>query len=281
MSALTSITRAEALAEIPDSPATVEFRQMAEAAELAAFRSGNGLLIAHPDGRMVGAMGRVLAGDVQALLMQQPRDGNLVADEAAYGQLADAYQFERAIIQTLAGPWQRIEFRIDGLTIRPVTAADSLDHLPDELREELEYARLRTRVLAGRIDALAVSFAYVVASTAHADMSIDTLADYRQRGIASAVAVARVDEVVAIGKTPVWGAVESNQASLRLAARLGFRRRAGTLYVAEEPRSPSRAYAHSPVRSPGATRRPSVDWCSSKTPSLWSAAACAPGTCRP
>jgi GNAT superfamily N-acetyltransferase len=235
MGRFTSITRAEALAEIADSPATVEFRHLAEAAELVGLRSGNGLLVADTDGRMVGAMGSVLADDVQELLVQKPRECELVVDVAAYEQLQGAYRFERAIIQTLNGPWRHPDYLIDGLTIRPMTAADSLDHVPDELREELEYARPRTRILAGLMDAVPVGFAYVVASSGHADMSIDTLDEYRQRGIATAVAAAMVDAVVAAGKTPVWGAVESNQASLRLAAKLGFRRPAGTLYVAEEP----------------------------------------------
>ncbi len=240
MDRLTSITRLEALAEIPDSPATVEFRHMAEAAELATFRSGGGLLVANADGRMVGAMGPVLADDVQTLLRQWPGDCDLVVDEAAYEELRGGYPFERAMIQTLDGPWQRPESCIDGLTIRTLTASDSLDHVPNELREELNYARPRTRVLAGFVDGVPVSFAYVVASAVHADMSIDTLVEYCQRGIATAVAAAMVDEVVSSGKTPVWGAVESNQASLRLAARLGFTRPAGTLYVAEEALSSRR-----------------------------------------
>ncbi|MEX2112289.1 MAG: GNAT family N-acetyltransferase [Pirellulales bacterium] len=235
MHSLTMISRDRALEEIPDSPATVEFRQMAEDAELTAYRSGGGLLLANNEGRMLGAMGQVIAADAQSLLMQPGFDGDLVADEAAYERLCHAFPLERAIIQTLDGPWQRPNLPIPGPTIRSLATEDSLDHLPEDLRAEIEYARSRGRILAGFIDAHPVGFAYVVESAAHADMSIDTLEDYRNRGIATAVAAEMVDLVVAAGKRPVWGAVESNRASLRLAEKLGFRQPAGTLYVAEEP----------------------------------------------
>ncbi len=237
MHSLTMISRDAALAEIPDSPATVEFRQMAEDAELTAYRSDAGLLLANNEGRMLGAMGQVIPGDVQTLLTRPGFDGDLVADPTAYERLCDGFALERAVIQTLDGPWQRPQLQVPELSIRPLAAGDAIDHLPDELREELEYARPRTRILAGFIDAEPVSFAYVVASTAHADMSIDTLETFRNRGIATAVAAAMIDEVIAACKTPVWGAVESNRASLRLAEKLGFRKAAGILYVAEEPLS--------------------------------------------
>jgi GNAT superfamily N-acetyltransferase len=234
MRELTPLSCDEALLVVPDSPATVEFREMAEGDEPCVYRSGGGLLLAKSPRRTLGAMGTVAPDDVQRLIAQHKFQGDVVADEAAFAVLKDRYPFERAIIQTLAGPWRRPRVHVPGLVIRPLLPSDALDGVPAELREEIETVRNDTRILAAVMDGRLASFSYAVQSTLHADMSIDTLEEYRQRGIATAVAGAMLDEVVESGKTPVWGALENNLASLSLAAKLGFRRAAGTLYVAED-----------------------------------------------
>jgi L-amino acid N-acyltransferase YncA len=69
-----------------------------------------------------------------------------------------------------------------------------------------------------------------------ADISIETLEGYRRRGIGRAVVARLIDEVIRLGKVPVWGATEDNTASLALAASLGFTRAAGELFVCEVDR---------------------------------------------
>jgi RimJ/RimL family protein N-acetyltransferase len=234
MPELVALSRDLALSLVPDTPATVEFRHMAEGDEPCVYRSGGGLLLANSEGKTLGAMGDVVSDDVRQLIAEHKFDGDVVADEAAFAVLRQHYAFERAIIQTLAGPWQRPRSFVPGLVIRPLAATDLLDGLPEELREEIAFACRDTRILAAVVEGQLVSFSYVVQSTLHADMSIDTVEQYRNRGIATAVAGAMLEEVAESGKTPVWGALDSNLASLRLAEKLGFRRAAGVLYVAED-----------------------------------------------
>ena len=55
------------------------------------------------------------------------------------------------------------------------------------------------------------------------DVSVETVSDYRRRGLAAACFIALARWMLAErGKRPVWGAHESNPASLALAASLGF-----------------------------------------------------------
>ena len=99
----------------------------------------------------------------------------------------------------------------------------SLAHLPGELRQELESARGRSPLAVGFVDGPAVSFACAPWQTETLfDLSIDTLEPHRGRGLAAAAAALLIDRLSRTGRQPVWGALEDNGPSLRLAARLGF-----------------------------------------------------------
>ncbi len=74
------------------------------------------------------------------------------------------------------------------------------------------------------MDGRAVSFCYAALPTETLwDVSIDTLAAFRRRGLAAACFALAVETLSKTGRRPVWGAVDSNVASLQLAERLGFR----------------------------------------------------------
>jgi hypothetical protein len=235
MHAAYRITREEALAEIADSPATLEFRAAARAPKSRIFRSAGGLIVSDPRTCLECASGGVRLEDVQAVYPAILPDVEVLADRAAYEVLRDAVEFERAIVHTLAAPWQSPPRTIAGLTIRPLTAGDPIDHLPDELRGEIERALADETVFAGFVDGVAVSFSYSASCTeTWADISIDTIEAQRGRGIGAAVAARLIDDIVARGLAPVWGAVESNAASLALAAKLGFTNVAGELWVHEK-----------------------------------------------
>jgi GNAT superfamily N-acetyltransferase len=184
---------------------------------------------------LLGAMGAVETRDAANLLQRCQIDCELLADSQAYRALQARMDFERAQIWTLATPWQAPTPAVEGLTIRPLEKQDSLDQLPEDLRAEIVVARGKRGVLAGFIDGVAVSFAYSLTTETLADLSIDTLDAYRRRGIGRAVVSAHIDELVAAGISPVWGAVESNAASLRLAESLGFTVPAGELFVSDSP----------------------------------------------
>ena len=69
----------------------------------------------------------------------------------------------------------------------------------------------------------AVSFCYAGSVTEQLwDISIDTLAEHRRRGYAALCVAFMVNHMRKQGKEPVWGALETNDASLGLAAKLGF-----------------------------------------------------------
>lgn len=232
MAALQSVLREEALRVIPDTPATLELRDIALDPRAAIYRSGQGLLLAHAHGRLAGASGPVAPRDVDALLQGLDSECELLADTAAYERLRSTHPFERAIIQTLSRPWGNRQQGIGELIIRPLEPSDPLAHLPDELRREIESAQSLRSVVAGFIAGAAVSFAYWGSRTeTYHDISIDTLKQHRNRGVGAAVVSALIDRIVAEGGVPVWGAVEGNHASLRLAEKLGFTRPAGEVFV--------------------------------------------------
>ena len=72
-------------------------------------------------------------------------------------------------------------------------------------------------------DGRPVAFCYPVWQTeTQWDVSIDTLAPYRRRGLGARAARTLIRHMRGMGRAPVWGALESNSASRALAARLGF-----------------------------------------------------------
>ncbi len=94
--------------------------------------------------------------------------------------------------------------------------------LPDDSRiVEAAIAQRRVFVAVdnGRIVGHRSSFA---AGAVYADISVHVLGGYRRRGIATAAAAMACQAVRASGLTPVWGTAADNEASLRVAAKLGF-----------------------------------------------------------
>jgi RimJ/RimL family protein N-acetyltransferase len=68
-----------------------------------------------------------------------------------------------------------------------------------------------------------VSFCYAASVTETLwDISIDTLDEYRGQGHAALAVAFMVRRMARQGKRPVWGAEESNTASMALARKLGF-----------------------------------------------------------
>ena len=103
--------------------------------------------------------------------------------------------------------------------------AASLDALSADIAREIRDLRGRRPVAAVMEGGVPVSVCYpVMVTERYWDVSIETLPDYRRGGRAGAAFLCL--ERVMRGKDlePVWGAVESNAASLALAAKLGFER---------------------------------------------------------
>jgi len=143
---------------------------------------------------------------------------------------------------SLSGAWERARVAIPGdatplpeaSLARDVHAltADDLARVDPTLVPELELALTRGSLTRSRTSGEAiVCVAYVVTATeTFADLGVDTRAAHRRRGHARAVTASLVAAVIASGRTPVMGALDSNRASIALADSLGFVP-AGTLWV--------------------------------------------------
>ena len=100
-----------------------------------------------------------------------------------------------------------------------------IGHLPPSLLREYRTPWVRGRpVAAALFEGKPVSFCYVgVATESLWDVAVDTLEGFRQRGLAAACFVTLAKHLAGRGLQPVWGSLDTHRASMRLAARLGFR----------------------------------------------------------
>jgi len=83
-------------------------------------------------------------------------------------------------------------------------------------------------VVDGRLVAMAHTYAV---SERHAEIGVFTTAEWRRRGFATAAAAIVAKCTQETGRTPVWSAGETNAASLRVAAKVGFREVSRRTYV--------------------------------------------------
>jgi GNAT superfamily N-acetyltransferase len=128
---------------------------------------------------------------------------------------------EHAIVHRLSGA--AVSGPADDVPVRLLGAEEPLDHLPAGLRFEIGHARVIAPVAVAVADGMPVSFCYPCWTTETLwDVSIDTLDGYRRRGFAAQTARFMIDLMREQGREPVWGAMQSNIASLQLAGRLGF-----------------------------------------------------------
>lgn len=232
MAELQSIDRASVLQRIADTPATLEFRAIALEPGSAMYQSGGGVLLVDEARSLACASGSVKLDDVSLLFARHQLSCELLADELAADQLRPAIRFQPARILTLDGAW-KLPPADAAIDVRPL-ADDTLEGMPDEVQQEVARWRGRRTIFAAFVAGKVVSVGYAPWLTETlADVSIDTHGDFQRRGIGRQVVARVIDDIVQSGRTPVWGATEDNDASLRLAARLGFRHGAGRLFVGE------------------------------------------------
>lgn len=95
---------------------------------------------------------------------------------------------------------------------------------PDDLKRSLTIAVLRGPVVGVKVGGDPVSFCHAEIQTESLwDVAIDTLEQFRGQGHAvKAVEHLARHMLETYNKRPVWGALETNEASLRLAYKLGF-----------------------------------------------------------
>jgi hypothetical protein len=217
-------------AELPDLPRLVETRGLLLAGRCQLARDEESCVVAATQVPLACVVGAPATALVRAAA---ERAGGattvLCASEAArrVGEALPERRLQRARIHVLGaghGGVPRAE-PADGVELRLLTAdeADLLRELPDELRTELTLALAQSVVAAAFVDGRPVSFCTAPWVTERWwDVSVDTVAEHRGRGLAARCYERLRIELAATGREPVWGAVEENVASLRLAARLGF-----------------------------------------------------------
>jgi len=160
--------------------------------------------------------------DMTPVLAQLDNAGHVGDALAAYPApvAGQTWTPEHAIVHRLSGPEVS---RLTGVPVRLLGAREPLHHLPAGLRFEIGHARTIVPVAIAVADGVPVSFCYPCwTSETLWDVSIDTLDGYRRRGLAARTVRFMIDLMREDGREPVWGAMQSNIASLGLARRLGF-----------------------------------------------------------
>jgi hypothetical protein len=215
------LTPAAALPAVPDAPRLVEARGMILAGRGHVTGEAGGLVIHCDEERLAVSVGCPDDALVVSVASRAAPGWVWLAppeDRERHERLLRGWRGEIAIVHT---PTR--DFPPPGPGVRPLAAEDPMHHVPLELRDELEAARRRSRVFAAFVGAIPVAFAYAPWATERwFDVAVDTLAPWRRRGHAAACALALFAAEGAAHRRPVWGAVESNAASLALARALGF-----------------------------------------------------------
>ncbi|HEY1817053.1 MAG TPA: GNAT family N-acetyltransferase [Kofleriaceae bacterium] len=201
----------------PDLPRWVEANGIAS--DPASWRAavGDGIAVGHDAARLIVIVGDADPDAITALADARGEHAMLVAIERPELAAATKRVHERAILHTLTDPG----------ALPDGDGAAPLDELPNGLDEplasELAWAHSRGPIWAAWVDGAPASFAYAPwRSAAWFDVSVDTLPAARQLGLGTIVAAALIRAERARGRDPVWGANESNAASLALARHLGF-----------------------------------------------------------
>jgi GNAT superfamily N-acetyltransferase len=202
---------------LPDLPRWVEANAIADDPRSWRKPIGDGFALGHDDARLIVIGGAADAASVAALAASRPEHALLVAIERADLAIATTRAYERAWIHTLPEP---DELPDDAGAIAIDSVPEALDAA---LARELAWALGRGAVYAAWLDGAPASFAFAPWRSAKwFDVSVDTLPHARQLGLGAIVAAAMIRGERARGREPVWGANESNVASLALAERLGF-----------------------------------------------------------
>jgi GNAT superfamily N-acetyltransferase len=195
-------------------------------------------------GRPVGAVATspvtfvaLHAGDDQAAVVGRPPHELIQNAAASATELLAVPENADWVIAALPG-WQ-----LEPATILTAPSLDLIHAVPPGVVREVtipelvglpvQYAPLRddllvearsgTPVFAAFAGDQPAAFCYAGSVTERWwDISIDTLEPFRRQGYAAQCVAHVVQHMEADGKMPVWGALESNTASARLAAKLGF-----------------------------------------------------------
>jgi len=218
------------LSTVPDQPKWVELRAMLlsgqcevyglEGAERLSF------VARHTEMELVFVYGRPEPDVIRRTSALAPFPETVLClpeDRRHVAEALPEWRSELATIYRLTNSERAPEVPADAVRLLSPSEIEAMNHAPAELKEELVAATKRSPVAAACVEQLPVSFCYAGSRTESLwDISIDTLAEYRNHGYAALCVSFLIEYFRRQGLAPVWGAVESNIPSMRLAAKLGF-----------------------------------------------------------
>lgn len=216
-----------ALEAIPDDPVWVDLRSSLLAGGRV-IQGAGGFVILAPGGALLGVRGRPGEAALRQAVERAADGAELLACDAADVDAVESALGATPVTATIATAEQLAAPPAPaGATLRlyrPGRPRPPLDHAPEELQHELAVVFSVGPVAVAFVDGRAASFCYPAAYTERWwDVGVDTLEPFRRRGLAAAVFHAMTREMEPTGRRPVWGALDSNVASRRLAEKLGFR----------------------------------------------------------
>jgi len=241
---VTRLDPAELARRIADEPRCVDLRGLLLSGRCELFGEGEGFVARSVDFPFAAVGGVPSQEAILAAVEGAEERAASWAGEGSEGEwhlLVQPEAVERVAVALPSG-WRRRGVRLHRWSGELPTAAQpegaemvlaadgharaglSLDHLPAALRREMESEHAAHQPLAAvLVDGRAAAYCYAAFLTESLwDVAVDTLQPYRRRGLAAACFRTLAAHLGRLGKRPVWGALTENEASLRLAAKLGF-----------------------------------------------------------
>ncbi len=184
-------------------------------------------IIQHPTNGLTCVIGKPGTELVHEAITEDGGNLRVITFEENYRYVENVLKEWRqspAYIHVLSGELPQIHTSDDLIRFLENDELSVSDHIPNELRNELYDAMLDSPIAAFFTGNKPVSFCYAAAETETLwDISIDTVESYRNKGYAARTVCFMIDYMNGKGKRPVWGAEESNQASIKLAQKLDFK----------------------------------------------------------
>lgn len=228
MSQRKSLSRKLALA-LPDIPRWVETRSLLLSGRGQLFgvdETGTfSLVVSSPEMELISVVGAPANGAILDAVAAMSNDAEILAMPENSEYVAETlpdWTITPAQLHLLRDK-SRLPALSNNVRLLAPPEVESLTHLPHDLKKELVAACRYSPVAATIIEGAPVSFCYAGSQTESLwDISIDTLQEYRNKGYAAACVAFMIELMNQQDKQPVWGALETNAASLRLARKLGF-----------------------------------------------------------
>lgn len=209
---------------LPDIPRWVETRGLLLSGRGTVILSPGGFLVKALDGPLVCCAGRPDPDSIRAAVADPAPDLRVLAPLEEAEHLARALPEWRQLTATIHLLAPGVRPAVDpAADIRLLQDGSLLELLPEELHEEISWALPHATVAVAFAEGIPASICYSCWETETLwDISIDTLEEFRRRGLAEACTAFLIERMRERGKEPVWGAEDTNVPSLRLAAKMGF-----------------------------------------------------------